>query len=104
VVEFNEKQPLRADLLVSNIKQLQQRFGAGIVNKMLEAAPGMCVRSVDTLLQHYEGLKDVLGGKEDLALAMISKAPDLLNHAPKSIRTRLAALQDTFQVCSSMGQ
>jgi hypothetical protein len=102
VVEYNRKQPLRADVLVSNIKQLQECFGAALVNKMLEAAPGMAVRSADTLQQHYEGLKGVLGGN-DLALSIVTKAPDLLNHAPESIRTRLAALQDLFEVSGCMG-
>lgn len=98
VLKYGSKQNLDADRAGSHVQQLQQWLGPDMVNQMLLLAPLLVDRSPALLQKHYSGLAAVLGGDASLVQAVVRKLPDILNHSPDAISSRVAALQDIFQV------
>lgn len=98
LLHCSRKHGVQAELAVSNILQLRRAFGAAMVDKMLQQHPLIATGRPELLLQHYQGLKQVLGGDEAAVRKVVGNAPDLLNHAPDSISRRMQQLEELLQV------
>jgi len=98
VLRCNSRPPLQPDVVVSNIRALKGFFGADMVNTMVAAAPLVLQRRPDTLKAHYDGLHDVLGENDQLLHDIITRVPDILNHAPTTVQGRITELCTIFQV------
>lgn len=92
------KHPMQPESVASNIAALKQQFGADLVNRMLETAPTVATRPVDTLHNHYESLRDMLGGNDALARSVVARSADVLTRSPAAIAGRVEQVQQILQV------
>lgn len=67
---------------------------------MLTKEPALLLeRRPEALFQHYQDLRSVLQGDDELARHIVSRLPDILNHRSTAVATRIAEQSAAFQVC-----
>lgn len=97
VLKQGQRRRLNLKQALVRIKVLQDYFGQSLTSDMLTLSPELLERDPQRLIQYFEGLVQVLDGKRPFTLSLLKKAPDIVQHKPEMVQTRLNELQQILQ-------
>jgi hypothetical protein len=98
VLRCSAMRQFNPDIIGPRVRQLQDAFGAEMVNAMLSMEPELLERSAERMVEGFKSLSQLLGAGNEFAKEVVVRCPTLLGHRPELMQHRLQRMGQLLQV------